>query len=314
MLILSFNNQMQDVNDQFPDRPIEAIDVPDRWLRIFHLAARERSFTRAARSLGVGQPSVSHAIRQLEKRIEAPLFDRTATPIELTPIGAGLYDDLGPAFDMVDRAVRRVRHRNRALTISVSTSFATWWLLPRLTSFKAEHPDIDLRCITSDNDDRVGHDEADLWIPHGPGPWPGFEQQRLTAERVHAVASPVLAGRMTDPSAPDSVHEAPIIHLEETYRPRFDWRAWCQRKGVEVPVESSMTSNDYAIVVQAALDGQGVALGWHHIVSPLLEAGRLVAIGGNPIETDEPFVTLRRPGHRSEALDRLEGWLIATAA
>ena len=132
-------------------------------------------------------------------------------------------------------------------------------------------------------------------------------------ERIVAVAAPSIAEDLSDPSSPVSVAEAPLIHLEEGYTPRFDWRRWCTAKNVELPVGSAIVSNDYAIVVQAALDGQGVALGWNHIVAPLVENGRLVPVGGAAIETDAPFVILTRRGHDSEAIDRLTSWLTAAA-
>ncbi|MEM9038418.1 MAG: LysR substrate-binding domain-containing protein [Actinomycetota bacterium] len=301
------------VNRLRVDRSIDSFDVSDRWLRIFHVAARERSFTAAGRVLGVGQPSVSHAIRQLERSLGATLFDRSASPIELTPRGTDLWRELAPALHRIDRAVARLRDGDRSVAVSVSTSFATWWLLPRLPAFKLAHPDIELRCITSDDDERVGRDEADVWIPHGPGPWPAFDQVDLAPERIVAVAAPSIAEDLSDPSSPVAVAEAPLIHLEEGYTPRFDWRRWCTAKNVELPVGSAIVSNDYAIVVQAALDGQGVALGWNHIVAPLVENGRLVPVGGAAIETDAPFVILTRRGHDSEAIDRLTSWLTAAA-
>lgn len=299
------------VKDLPVDGPIDLFDVQDRWLRVFDVVAAEGSFTSAARRLGVGQPSVSHAIKQLERALGRRLFDRAATPIRPTDAGLELLAHTRSAFAALDAGVGSVRRRTAVgpIGLSVSTSFATWWLLPRLATFKAEHPDIELRCITSDNDLLVGRDDADLWIPHGGGRWPNLVAEELVPERIRPVAAPAVAERLADPSDPAALLDASLVHLEERYRPRYDWARWFAAKGLPVPAVRGIVSNDYAVVVQAALDGQGVALGWDHIVGPLVDQGRLLNVGGEAIETDDPFLLLRRPGRLSPDVDSLRHWL-----
>ncbi len=302
------------VNPDLFDQTIDQIDVSDRWLRCFHLVVRNGTFTAAARHLGVGQSSVSHAIKQLETALGVSLFDRSERGVRLTSVGSELERRVGPAFDEIDRAVQTAGRQRRegVVALSVSTSFAAWWLLPRLGAFKSEHGDIELRCITSDGDDRVGEDDADLWIPHGPSRWPGLVANRLTDERIVAVAAPVVVDTLDDPDDPSSLCGAELLHLEERYGARFDWRRWFEHHDLVAPELRGARSNDYSVIVQAALDGQGVALGWEHITGPLVDAGRLVVVGGPPIVTDEPFVILRRRGDERPAVCELANWLVAT--
>lgn len=316
---------MATVKDDLVDGRIESIDglgrdtsavapVADRWLRTFDVVASVGTFTGAASRLGVGQSSVSHAIKQLEQAIGVQLFERSERGVSLTAAGDRLRWQIRPAFDAIDAGVREARRSrvdDRVVGLSVSTSFAAWWLLPRLAAFKAEHPDVELRCITSDNDDRVGVDDADLWIPHGADRWERLASAHLTDERISAVAAPEVARRLRDPHDPAALLDAELLHLEERYGARFDWPRWFAEHGLPAPDTRGSRSNDYSVIVQAALDGQGVALGWGHITDQLVEQGRLVVVGGDPIVTDEPFVILHRRGERRRPVVALERWLIA---
>ncbi len=288
--------------------------VSDRWVRVFLAAAEAGSFTGAAAAMGIGQPAVSHAIRRLEQGLGARLFERRSTGIELTAIGAELHRRAGAGYDLVDTAIRDAQAQVRAdrvVTVSVSTALATYWLMPRLASFKERHPEVELRVITQDTDDGVGRDEADLWIPLGGGPWPRLRAWEFAAERLVAVASPDhVARRGTD------VETADLLHTEERYSPRYDWPTWFDAHGLDpAGVPGGQRSNDYSIVVHAALEGQGVALGWLHIVEPLIRSGRLVQLGAHVVETDNPFCIVARPDAlRRRAVDDMRRWLLTEAA
>lgn len=289
-------------------------DVSDRWMRIFVAASATLSFTTAARLLGIGQPAVSHAIKRLEAAIGIQLFDRRAGRIELTSAGAELHRRALAGYDVVDRAIAEARtlaRSDRTVTLSVSTALATYWLMPRLAAFKERHPDVELRVITHDTDAGVGRDGADLWIPLGPGPWPGLRNWVFAEEQLRAVASPAYLERV----GPGAVKDGELLHLEERYGRRYDWMQWFADHDMATDrMQTGHRSNDYSIVVNAALEGQGVALGWLHIVNPLLASGRLVAIDDHVVRTRNPFHIVARPeaSHR-EGVDALRHWLLAAA-
>lgn len=301
------------VNRRPSDWGIDQFDVSERWIRVFAIVAEEGSFTAAARRLRLGQPAISHSVQQLERALGTALFDRVPTGIRLTAAGDELRDHVRPALAALDagvRAVRRTALGAGVVGLSVSTSFARWWLLPRLADVKHRHPNIDLRCITNDTDAGVGLDDADLWVPLGPDPWPGLARHVFTQERIVAVAAPAVAARLDAADDPAALLTADLIHLEERYRPRFDWHQWFARKALDAPPTRGARSNDYAVVLQAALDGQGVALGWEHLVAPLLRQGRLVAVGGSAVATDQPFVLLHRRGPVADPVVAVRDWLL----
>ncbi|MEM8924769.1 MAG: LysR substrate-binding domain-containing protein [Actinomycetota bacterium] len=295
--------------------------VPDRWLRVFAETAAAPSFTEAGRRLGLGQSAVSHTIGRLEAAIGRPLFERHRAGAHLTTTGRLMADAVGPAFRLIDGAVAEAREQSAsAVTVSVSTSLATYWLMPRLARFKLREPGIDLRCITNDDDSGNGLRNADVWIPLGPGPWPEADERDFCPEAVYPVASTELLRRegigRPDEAPPAAVLDLPLLHLEERYRPRFDWARWTGRHGL-APTDRApaMISNDYSLILHAALDGQGVALGWHHIVAPLVAAGRLHRLSPEVVTTDRPFKVLSRPGVADgEPAGRLRAWLVEEAA
>ena len=293
------------------------MSVSDRWLRTFVAVAESGSFTAAARILGVGQPAASHAVARLESALGMPLFERSTRGLTMTAEGRLLHQRVSVALAEVDDAVDSIRrvHANEMVTLSVSTSLANFWLLPRLPEFKRRHPDVDLRVITTDTDDAVGLDDADLWIPLGREHPGHLEATLFRVERIVPVAAPAVAATLGTDARPEPARlvEAPLLHLEERYRPRYDWSRWFSDHGVPLgKAVGGYRSNDYSLVLQAALDGQGVALGWEHIVMSLLESGRLVALA-DPIETDQPFPILQRPlspgSVRSQRVGALRDWL-----
>jgi DNA-binding transcriptional LysR family regulator len=303
-----------DVNGSFSDRDMHLIDVSERWLRIFDVVAEAGAFTRAARYLGVGQPAVSYAVKSLETAIGTPLFVRLPSGIRLTPAGEELRRHTSAAFTSLRAGIVAAKAHGRPeaqITLSVSTSFATYWLMPRLSRFRQVQPMAQLRCITNDTDAGIGTDGADIWIPLGSGTWPGFDVAALTDEILYPVASPEVARRAAGAAG---LTGDDLIHLEERYTERFDWHRWFASfpPGRPVDLDRGSSFSDYSTVVQAAIDGQGVALGWHHIVSGLVEEGRLSRLDDRLVTTDTPFVILTRPKRRDAPLvAAMREWLIA---
>ncbi len=273
------------------------------------------SFTGAALALGLGQSAVSHAVARLERSLGVELFERRRDGVVPTAAGQALVDRVTPALAEIDAAVDAAMQSpaDGTVTLSVSTSLAAYWLTPRLPEFKLAHPDIELRVLTTDTDREVGRDDADLWIPLGPVDDPSLDSVPFCAERLIPVAAPELAASL-EATDPVSLRSAPLLHLEERYRSRFDWQRWFEHHGIGV--EGGLPgdrSNDYSLVLLGALAGTGVALGWEHIVRELLDEGRLVAVGPS-VETGVAFPLLARR-HRplAPAAQTLRAWLLTHA-
>jgi LysR family transcriptional regulator, glycine cleavage system transcriptional activator len=287
----------------------------------FEAAARHGSFTRAAEELRISQPAISHAIRALEEQLGVSLFERRHKGVHATEAGAYLCEQVTMGLTLVEQALREVRQMSSAsqVTLSSSTATATWWLLPRIARFKQAHPEVELRCITSDLDLDIERERIDLAIAQGAGEFPRNRRWRFVDEEVFPVCSPRYLERHIERhgaiATPQSLTRATLLHLEERYRPRLDWTGWLARFGVK-PARGGRQFgfNDYGVVLQAALEGQGVALGWRHIVAPLVADGRLVRLVAESVTTDNPiYLIAARSGHLRSAAVKLRDWLLAEA-
>lgn len=286
-------------------------EVSDTWLRAFIAATRCGSFSAAANSLGVGQSAITHSVARLEKALGVRLFIRTSEGILPTASGASLFERVSQPFVEIDKAVdlARPNQDDPIVTLSVSTSLATFWLMPRLAKYKREHPAVHLRIITRDTDSSVGNDDADLWIPLGNVDRPDLVATRFCDEEVGAVAAPAVAEQFNE-NGLESLSKARLINLEQRFSARFSWQMWFEHNNIEVAnLDMAYESNDYSLVLQAAVDGEGVAIGWTHLVADLLNAGKLVRIGGT-IRTQNPFQILYRKGlSLNEASSSVLAWI-----
>jgi len=227
-------------------------------------------------------PTLSHAVTNLERALGAPVFVRSHGGVALTPVGERLHRAVSLPYATIDRSVHEIQRgrSDQTVTLSVSSSLASFWLMPRLPGFKRQHPEVDLRVLTTDGDSGVGRDDVDVWIPLGTVSSPGLDSVDFCVERVVPVAAPEAAHRLaawsTRSELADALAGAPLLTLLERYVTRFDWDRWFRAADREVPINAQgYASNDYSLVVQAALDGQGVALGWAHIVADLVAAVEL---------------------------------------
>lgn len=283
----------------------------------FEAAARTGSFTRAAEELSISQPAISHAMRELEGELGVNLFERRHKGVETTDAGRYLLEQVGLGLTLIDQALREVRTMSaaRQVTLAVSTATATWWLLPRVARFKQLHPDIELRCITTDTDLDLTRERIDLAITLGSGEFPKHRRWLFVDEEVFPVCSPAFLHRHGPLPDVQALTRSTLLHLEERYRPRLGWSQWLARFGVALGRGAKLFRfNDYSIVLQAALEGQGVALGWRHLVAPLLEQGLLVRPVPQSVTTDQPiYIVASRAGQLREDAVALRDWLVAEA-
>lgn len=259
---------------------------------VFESAAEHLSFTRAAEELGLSQPAVSHAIKLLEKHVGTALFTREHRTLSLTAAGEKFYSDVSIGLGHIGQSVQALRAmaaNDRRVTLSISTAFATHWLLPRVSDFKSRHPDIDLRFQTTAYDIDLNKEGIGLGVRYGDGNWTNYHSWKLFDEQVFAVCSPdYLQGKTLD--SPAQLHDYSLIQLDEPHRTRMDWPLWFQHLGVPVAeINQGLNLNDYAIVLQSAIEGQGIALGWKYIVERLLDNGQLVLACEQHVATDKGF-------------------------
>ncbi|MEO9819471.1 MAG: LysR substrate-binding domain-containing protein [Yoonia sp.] len=252
-----------------------------RHLVIFEAAARTESFTRAAQELNVQQPAVSMAIKQLENSLGVMLFQRSHRKITLTNAGSRLFADVTRAFEQLAQSAASIQQfvSNDHVTLSASSAFNNYWMLPRIRSFQRAHPDIDLRLQSSNREPDLNTETISLAIRLGTGNWPDCDCALIAEEIIYPVAAPRVLEAAGNLERVDTLLAQRLIHLEEPTRERPSWHQWFRALGVnELPPSGGLRLNDYALVLQAAMAGEGFAFGWHHLTDPLVEQGLLAAL------------------------------------
>jgi LysR family glycine cleavage system transcriptional activator len=254
---------------------------PLNSLRAFEAAARHLSFTKAAEELHVTPAAISHQIKALEEQLGVPLFRRLTRALRLTQAGQAALPPMRDGFDSLADAVDLLRaHENSgAITVSIDPSFAAKWLVPRLDRFRAALPDLDVRLDATDKLTDFQRDNVDLAIRYGSGNYPGLEVERLLSEEIFPVCSPKL-GEGTAPLAqPSDLRHHTLIHLEwdseNVTAP--NWRMWLLAAGIhDINYTRGPVFSMTTLALQAAIEGQGVALASSFLVADDLAAGRLV--------------------------------------
>lgn len=283
-------------------------------LEAFEAVARNASFTRAARELHVTQSAVSHRVRALEAQLGVALFVR-GRRLELTDAGRTLRDAVHDGFTLLREGVQRLeRARTGTITVSCSPSFAIRWLVPRLPAFRALHPEVDVRIAADDRLVDPGRDGIDACIRYGPGEYPGLDHTRLSHERIAPVCSPALLERK--PLArPSQLAQHVLLHDEvlRDHPGRIGWRRWLEAAGARrVNPDRGPRFSHAHMAIEAAIAGQGVALGRTTLVSRDLAEGRLVRPFA--LELDSAFsywLLTARGAALSPAVRALSEWLRA---
>jgi len=248
-------------------------------LAAFESAARHQNFAHAGEEMHLTASAVSHHVRKLEERLGVALFQRQARGVSLTAEGRRLADSAGSALadmDGVLRNLRATRDEHQRVRISTLHSLTYTWLMPRLPTFTALHPDILLNVDTETGLTRFEDGGPDLAIRHGPGQWPGLSAHLLMNETLFPVAAPTLAGTATVSCAADIANLPLISDLA-----RQGWHDWFRAQGLHgIKLNDRHHFSDTTDALNAAAYGLGAALAREHIVTPYLANGRVVRLPG----------------------------------
>src|SRR5215217_480638 len=244
-------------------------------LKSFEAAARHESFTRAAEELCVTQGAVSHQVKALEEQLGLKLFYRERQGLAITESGRDYLAVVRDAFDRISLGTERLLQRQSSgvLTVSTSPDFAAKWLVNRLDLFAEANPEIDLRVSAAMHHVDFAREEVDLAVRHGDGNWPGLEVTRLCSEQLFPVCSPTLLSGRRRLATPADLLKFPLIHMDS----RTDWNNWLREAGLD---EGSVTHgpvlNRASMVIDAAINGQGIALARTTLAAWDLINGRIV--------------------------------------
>jgi LysR family transcriptional regulator, glycine cleavage system transcriptional activator len=250
-------------------------------LRAFEATARLGSYVRAAGELGVTPAAVGQHVRLLEGQFGSVLFERQGKKLAPTEAARAVLPDIKDAFDRLAHAAERLRESRRppGVTVTLPPSFAAKWLIPRIESFRMAHPDVDVRLDTTDRLADLAREHIAVGIRYGAGRYPGLEATLLMEEDVFPVCSPALLTRVRKLRTPDDLAHFRLIHdtTMESHASFPSWTTWLRRAGAsKVDARRGLRINSSIMALQAAIEGQGVALARSVIAAGDLEEGRVI--------------------------------------
>ncbi|QJR79687.1 transcriptional regulator GcvA [Alteromonas pelagimontana] len=261
---------------------------PLNALKAFEAAARHLSFTRAADELFVTQAAVSHQIKALEDFLSMKLFIRRNRTLLLTEEGQAYFLELKDIFKSLQDATERLLARGSkgAITVAMPPSFASQWLVPRISKFSNAHPDIDVRIKAVDYDEGFLQDDVDVAIYYGKGRWSGVQADKLHTEFLTPLCSPLLFNGPKPLLSLNDLKHHVLLHDSS----RSAWKDWLKQVGVHgVNVNQGPVFSHSMLVLQAAALGQGIALGNTILARPELDAGRLIIPFPDKVESRDAF-------------------------
>lgn len=295
-----------------------------RAIKSFVAAAKYQSFTAAAESLCVTQAAISRQIRELESSLGVKLFNRIGRTVELTKEGSIFYDAAYLSFVNIAQAAQRIDHHNeqrREITICCSPAFSAFWLSSNLHKFYQAHPEISVNVITTNsflNLEPGVH--PDLFISKTAAPREGYASIPLFYDVIYPVCSPQYLKLHSELREGDKLNQTKLMNLSPYGRSQLaehvDWDVWLTETGNELPQEGSyfFTSNDYNLLIQNTLHGDGVCLGWHHLVHDLILKGLLVKVGNQELTYREKchYLVYDETKTHNETFVTFKNWLIQT--
>ncbi|MTI09370.1 LysR substrate-binding domain-containing protein [Curvivirga aplysinae] len=266
---------------------------PLRAIRAFEACYRLRSFTRAANSLNVQQPAVSHQIRNLEDDLQTKLFTKHGAAIVPTDEADSYYEAIAAALNDIATASERLRSNNRndsEISLATYPGIAAYWLLPKTQLLREKYPDLIMRVTTMEKNSDILLENVDCAIVFGDGNWKGFQAVKLIDEAVIPVAAPKVAEQYQHLSGKDLLEKGPIIYLEDEEERWLGWKEWAGKLAPEYGKINKLTStSNYGLAINQALLGHGIALGWTGVVKDFVETGALVPLNFPIMHTNNGY-------------------------
>jgi LysR family glycine cleavage system transcriptional activator len=257
-------------------------------LRAFEAAARHASVSAAAKELSVTHSAVSHQIKLLEQSLGVSLFQRTNRGLNITAHGETLLPVLMQSFDQISAVLDEIRPVNSDDIIRVTTtpSFASKWLVPRLSDWYAENDAARVHLIPSLGDLDFETQKIDLAIRCGKPPWTKLEHEFFMPIHLVPVCSPQYRDQHPGLDTSADVLKHNLIHADiDNHNLGDEWCAWLQGSGMTCPAKfEGLSFHDPALAMQAAADGLGLAIGYLELIGRDLQMGKLVTASGSSVK------------------------------
>jgi LysR family transcriptional regulator of beta-lactamase len=283
--------------------------LPLNALRAFESSARHLSFTRAAQELNVTQAAVSQQVRSLEERLNTALFKRLPRGLAMTEEGLALQPVLSDAFDRIEAVLKQFDggHFHEVLTVGAVGTFAVGWLMPRLKSFRDAHPFVELRLLTNNNLVDLATEGLDFAIRFGDGTWPGSLATKLLDAPLALLCTPDIAARLARPD--DLANET----LLRSYR-MDDWMTWFAAAGIAPRPVRGPVFDSSRLMVEAAIQGAGVALAPALMFEREINTGRLVRPFDVEVQAGSYWLTCLKGKPMTPAMLLFSQWIAKEAS
>jgi DNA-binding transcriptional LysR family regulator len=295
-----------------------------RAVKSFVAAAKYQNFTRAAEALCVTQAAISRQIRELEESLGVTLFSREGRSVELTEAGLIFYDAAYLSFVNIAQAAQRIENssgKKKELTICCSPAFSSLWLSHRLPTFFRSNPEINVNVVTTNRFLQMEPGvHPDIFISKTSDPREGYKSVPLFFDLIYPVCTPRYLKEHPEIVDLDELKNTTLLNLTPYGRAQVaehvDWLVWFSSQNMNVDFGPGsdrhiFTANDYNMLINMMLSHQGVCLGWHHLVAPMIEAGLLVRVGEVESTYKEKlhFLTYDESRKSSEAFKLFRDWL-----
>lgn len=292
-------------SDRFP---------PFGGLKAFYEVALTGSAVGASERLGVTASSISHQLKALEHEFGVRLIENTKGRLHLTPDGAQFYEHIRRPMAEILRASDMVRSGpgHRRVSLTLTPSFAVGWLLPRLTAFDRQHPDLEITLITTTRVVDLARENVDLAIRRGSGHWKGMHADHLLKENIVPVIAPGLFQELGCDTLDAALRKTRAL-VNTTVK--AEWDDWSGARGITPPSDATRYNLEtYELTVQAARDGLGIALGRRPLLDEMIEAGELLAPFAASQGDDTGYFVVRRDEPMNSDAKRLHAWLLSQGA
>jgi LysR family glycine cleavage system transcriptional activator len=280
-------------------------------LKVFEAVARHLSFTKAAAELYVTQAAASHQIKILEEQLGVALFSRHPRRIQLTSEGKILLPVMTKSLDAIASGVEKITSDTGLgmLRVRLGPSISAKWLSPKLNDFWRHNPGINLSLFHSNEEVDFSREDIDIAIAYGDGNWPNVECFHLLSLDLFPVCSPAIVTGLSGGFTESDLENLPLLH-DTSYKPWSTWVRGANLNGVNP--NRGVIIDDTNVLVQAAIDGQGVVMGSSLVVSEHIRSGRLVRLFDHILRPDEGYYIIYPKVHSQRQNVRLfKNWLLS---
>lgn len=266
---------------------------PLNALRVFDAVARHRVIAKAAGELAVTPSAVSHQLRTLEGALGVTLFERHKHGLKLTERGEALWPAVRQAFQTIAGAAARIGEAATGgeLTVSLPVALSARWLSRHIGEFLADHPQLRLRLVVSNDERDVYSPTVDLCVRYGTGRWPDRVVALLSDVMIFPVCAPAVINGARAVRQPEDLARHPLLCEDDG----TEWTRWMLAAKLPSPTGRLVPMGNAHVAIEAALHGQGIALADSLLVRDDLEQGRLVRLFDTRIPAQHAYYLVHRP-------------------